>query len=363
MDTGAADDLNVHTVFLYAGLMAQSWAVVAEAPQQVSFRLIPRREIGPDEVLVQLEHSWISNGTEGSYLRGERVGGDTPWRPGDPAPFPHVPGYQSVGIVLEVGSQVPGLKPGNRVAATSARVDGMFHGWAGHVSPAIHHWADVLTLPEGLEPIAASGLVLVQVGFNVGTRPVMEPGDRAIVIGDGMVGHWSAQTLRSRGAVVALIGRHESRISRDVPQSGDIHLLTSQPDWKERLSEWAGSDVQVVAHTAGPIQPMIEMFPLLRRGAQLVSAGFVGTDGWVDVQALRDRELSLHAVSGMNRSRLEKTLALLAKGKLSTLPLISHHFPAQQAAEAFRLVLGPSATHLGVILDWSGVPADGSELS
>ena len=49
---------------------------------------------------------------------------------------------------------------------------------------------------------------------------------------------------------------------------------------------------------------------------------------------------------------MDATLDLLTQGVLKTLPLITHHFPAAQAGEAFDLILSRREPVLGVILDW-----------
>ena len=85
-------------------------AVVFKCKNEVSFDSVDCPDPESDQVVVDVSYSWISNGTEGSYLRGERIDGDTPWRPGDPTPFPVVAGYQKVGIVDWVGPDVVDLK-------------------------------------------------------------------------------------------------------------------------------------------------------------------------------------------------------------------------------------------------------------
>src|SRR3954468_21772714 len=102
-------------------------AAVAVAPWKVEYREVETPEPGPDDVVVRVLHSWISNGTEGSFVRGERIAGDTPRAETDPLPFPHVPGYQKVGIVDWVGSSVHEIEVGERVFATVSRVEGMFY--------------------------------------------------------------------------------------------------------------------------------------------------------------------------------------------------------------------------------------------
>ncbi|MGH7491656.1 MAG: hypothetical protein ACREOO_04605 [bacterium] len=90
-------------------------AVVFSAPRQVEFMEVHCPDPGPDDVVVRLTHSWISNGTEGSFLRGERIDGDTPYRAGDAWPFPIIAGYQKVGVAEWVGAAVHDIAVGETV--------------------------------------------------------------------------------------------------------------------------------------------------------------------------------------------------------------------------------------------------------
>ena len=329
----------------------QAQAVVAVEPNRVEFQTVEVPEPTVEDVVVRVTHSWISNGTEGSFVRGERIAGDTPRRESDPLPFPHAPGYQKVGIVEGVGSAVDDLKAGDVVFATVSKIEGMFFSHAGHVSPAVTHRSQVFRLPESVSPLAASGLVLTQVGYNVGMRPEVRPGDAAVVLGDGMVGHWSAQTLAHRGARVMLVGKHEERLALfDAEGSRRVNL--SNEDLLEAVKEWAPEGVQAVADTVGTVSSVEALIPRMKRLGHLVSAGFHGPHGRIDIQAMRDRELTLHAPAGWTTPRLLETLELLRTGALRTEPLITHRFPASQATEAYDLILSRREPVLGVILDW-----------
>jgi len=332
----------------------QEWgrAVVATAPNRIEFQKVRLPAPTPDDVVVRVLHSWISNGTEGSFVRGERIAGDTPRTDADPLPFPHVPGYQKVGIAEWVGSNVDGIQPGDMVFSSVSRVDGMFYQTGGHVSPAITDKSNVWKLPSGLDPVSASGLVLVQVGYNVGMRAPIHPGDSVIVLGDGMVGQWSAQTFQHRGARVLLAGRHDERLGLFHATPGGRTVNTRHEDLAAIAREWAPRGVQAIADTVGSVADVEALYPVLKRGAHLVSAGFYGHEGRIDIQTMRNYELSLHAPSGWTRERMDATLALLGAGKLETLSLITHRFPVADAADAFDLILGRRAPVLGVILDW-----------
>src|SRR5262249_34660358 len=154
----------------------------ATAPRVVTFQTIDVPDPTSQDVVVRVTHSWISNGTEGSFVRGERIAGDTPRAPEDPLPFPHVPGYQKVGFVTHVGSDVTDIEVGDLVFATVSHVSGMFYSSGGHVSPAVTHRSQVWKLPQDVSPVAVSGLVLTQVGYNIGSRPPLQPGEAAVVI-------------------------------------------------------------------------------------------------------------------------------------------------------------------------------------
>lgn len=326
-------------------------AVVFTDRNQISFQEVECPDPLSDQLVVRVTHSWISNGTEGSYLRGERVDGDTPWRPGDPHPFPIVAGYQKVGIVEWVGPEIDDLKVGDMVFASIGKVDGMFEPRGGHISPSVCNRGAVIKLPEGMkmDPVAFSGLVLTQVGYNAGERPRLEKGDGAIVVGDGLVGQWAAQMLASRGAEVVLVGRHPSRLAHFT--QGET-MLEDGGAWVEKVAKRFPNGAQVAVDTVGSIELMVTLQSLLKRFAHLVSAGFYGPDDRLELQPPRYKELSIDLVSGATLPRLEATLKHVEDGILDTLSLITHRFPVSRAAEAWQLIESKREHVMGVILEW-----------
>lgn len=327
-------------------------AVVFTAPTTVAVREVTCPDPGPGDVVVRVTHSWISNGTEGSYLRGERSDGDTPFQPGDPVPFPVVAGYQKIGVVEHVGADVTDLEVGETVFATIGLVEGMHHDYAGHVSPSVCPRQEVFKLPAGVDPLAVAPLVLAQVGYNGGTRPPVAPGDVAVVVGDGMVGQWTAQTLSRRGAEVVLVGRHADRLAQFAGWPGAHTVHAREADWVAAVRERVPGGVQVGVDTVGSLDVMDGLQAVAARFGHLVSAGFYGPADRLALQPPRYKELSIHLVSGWTRARLEATLDAVAEGALETLPLLTHRFPVARAAEAWALIESKREPVLGVVLDW-----------
>jgi 2-desacetyl-2-hydroxyethyl bacteriochlorophyllide A dehydrogenase len=237
---------------------------------------------------------------------------------------------------------------GETVFATMGAVNGMFSPRGGQISPSIAI-GGLWKLPEGHDPLKFSGLVLTQVGYNCGTRPPIESGEPAIVIGDGLVGQWAAQTLAWRGANVMLIGRHEDRLKRF--NQGEC-VNAKMTNWVEAALVRFGKTVQVVVDTVGSVEAVQSAYPLMRKYGHIVSAGFYGTEDQLPLQPPRYGELSIDLVSGWEQDRMDKTLDLIAKGTLKTEELVTHRFPVARAAEAWALIESKSEPVLGVILEW-----------
>ncbi|QGQ94229.1 hypothetical protein EHS13_04565 [Paenibacillus psychroresistens] len=323
--------------------------VVFKERLKVAYQDVSIPEPQVDDVVISVEYSWISNGTESSYLRGERSNGETAFKNGDPIPFPQINGYQKVGKITSIGANVTGFNVGERVFAAMSKVEGMFVPYGGHISPAVTPLSQVWKIPSAADPLAYSGLVLTQVGYNCGMCPPVKAGDYAVVIGDGMVGQWAAQTLLHRGAQVFVLGRHQDRL--DLLPAAITAINTKQTSRDEALKAVNGK-VAIIVDSVGSMESVLKLFPLAKVDSHLVSAGFYEADGRIDIQLLRTKRMTLYCPSGWTQAAMDETIVGITEGWLQTIPLITHHFPVEQAVEAWDLILDPSKNKLGVVLDW-----------
>src|SRR5690606_1615986 len=162
-------------------------------------------------------------------------------------------GYQKIGVVEWVGPEVKDIAVGETVFAAMGKVSGMFSPMAGQLSPSVSPRNHIWKLPDGVDPLPYSGLVLTQVGYYCGIRPSLEVGQGAVVIGDGMVGHWAAQTLAWRGAEVVLVGRHADRLAK-FPTGPMRHIVNAKEvDWLDAVRQLLPDKVQVAVDTVGSI--------------------------------------------------------------------------------------------------------------
>jgi 2-desacetyl-2-hydroxyethyl bacteriochlorophyllide A dehydrogenase len=272
---------------------------------------------------------------------------------------PLVPGYQKVGTVMAVGSDVKDLSIGQWVFATSSMMDdpNASRGWGGHIEHSVQHQNEVIPLPADIDPMAAAGLVLTQVGFNGGSRPPVNDGDRAIVVGDGLVGQWLAQTLRHRGAHVVLVGRRPDRLALAEKYSADVVANSHDTSLEEVAAEHGPDGFAIIGDTVGTAESVESLLRLVGHNGNLILNGYYREgQHLLSINQLHGREVTVHSPSGWSRDRLTATLELVAAGALKTSELTTHIFDAEAASDAYDLVLNKPEPFLGIVIKWREPP-------
>ena len=309
---------------------------------------VPRPREG--DVLVEIEHSALSPGTERWCLTGSLE------VPGEGSPsFPHVPGYQAAGVVRKVGRAVTTLVPGDRVFSRNCAVPPAWQGswWGGHVGVHVAPEASVIRLPAEVTTEQAAGLLLAQVGYNGAFKPPVNPGDTAVVIGEGLVGQYAAQVLRSRGARVIVSGLQGFRLDMARQFAADEVVDASREDLAAYVKKRFARGVDVVVETASSAATVQLGAALLRNGGHLVLNGFYPpSESRIDWHWLRGKEITLYCPNSRTRERLEATLSLVAAGVLKVSELVTHRVPLADAARAYEMLLDRDAEFLGVVLRW-----------
>ena len=328
----------------------KSPAIVFTAPGEVevSQAEVPFPEAG--EALIRTEYSLISTGTERWIWRGEFH------KPGEPPPpFPLVPGYQRVGIVEEVGEGVEHLQPGMRVTATVSRLEAPTAFSGSHAQYGVTPADQCLPVEPDVSPVAVSGLVLTQVGYNGGSRPRIEGGEVAVVIGDGLVAQWIAQRLNVRGARVILAGRHELRLDRAEAYAKALAVDVRSEDLEAAVREVAPEGADIAVDTVSLTETVQQAISLLRRDGQLVLNGYYREGHHLlDIQQVHFKELTVYGPAGWTVPRLEATLAAIRAGEFEVEGLVTHRVSWREAAEAYRrLVWDKAEEFLGIVIDWT----------
>lgn len=300
---------------------------------------------GPEQVVVRMNASGISAGTEGSILRGIRTHNGT---------FPLITGYQGAGVVEWAGDHVPQFSVGQRVAVTAVAETliepKMNIVWGTHASRVIADPSGVHPIPEGVPDDQAALVTLWAVGLHGVNITGVAPQDTVLVIGLGLVGLSYAQCARAAGATV--VGLDLAQDRAQMLRSLGMEAFTDVEAVRAWLGERSLPGFAVVAQAtqSGAVTDL---------ALQLVTArGKVVWQGWYPGQVCFDFNTAHGKQVTMcfpcsTGGRQPRLLEMIAADEFEAGALISHHFPVERCQEAYDLAVFRPMECLGVVLEWS----------
>jgi NADPH:quinone reductase len=156
-------------------------------------------------------------------------------------PFPFTPGFEIGGEVIEVASDVTGLKPGDRVMGT------LPHG--GYADEAVVAAADLTPIPAAMDYAVAAGFP-VAYGTSHGAldwRARLQPGETLLVHGAaGGVGLTAVEIGKAMGATVIATAGSAAKLAIAGRHGADHLIDYSHEDIRVRvkaLTDGRGVDV------------------------------------------------------------------------------------------------------------------------
>lgn len=317
--------------------------VKGEGYGNVFLEEVPVPEIAARQVLVRAHTSLISRGSE-ILARYRRDG------PVDPRAM----GYSLAGTVVAAGEEAraAGYAPGDHVFALSPHAEYV-------VGDVDEESLRLLKLPPGMPWQRAPFIALARGGVAWAIASQAQPTDTAVVLGQGLVGNLVMQAHRIRGVGrLITVDPLDLRVRVSCECGADVAIHAGQVDAVaevKRLTGGKGADV-VVDCVGGPpgvqsFQSALEMVKTL--GTIHLIGLYHGQPLPLDSGKIQRRKL----IGGYYLSEPlgplnVRAAELIAAGQMRVDPLITHRFPAAQAAEAFALLDEQIDQALGVLLEW-----------
>ena len=315
-----------------AGLTAR--AVVLEQPEVLTLRELALDACGDHDLVIDIEYSGISTGTEKLLWSGRM-----PVFPG--MGYPLVPGYESVGRVVEAGSGARHLL-GQRVFVPGARCYGPVRGlFGGASSRLVSAESRVVTVDEALGERAVL-LALAATAYHAvaggGEREDIVPPD--LIVGLGVLGRLLARmTVVAGFAPPTVWETHAGR------RSGASGYGVVAPDDDPRR------DYQAIFDCSGDAAILDTLIARLAPGGEIVLAGFYTEPLHFDFAPAFMREAHIRCAAEWKRPDLLAVRELTENGRLSLDGLITHHEDPLHADLAYRTAFGDPAC-LKMVLDW-----------
>jgi bacteriochlorophyllide a dehydrogenase len=307
-------------------------AVVLEAPERLALSRLGLSEPGEGDIVVDVEWSGISTGTERLLYAGRM-----PHFPG--MGYPLVPGYESVGRVAEAGP-ASGLRVGERVFVPGARCFGEVRGlFGGAASRLVVPGARAVPVDEGLGERGVL-LALAATARHAVAGGAARPD---LIVGHGVLGR-----LLARLAVLA--GGEPVVWERDaVRAEGAAGYRVVRPDEDGRR------DYRAVYDVSGDGSLLDTLIGRLAPGGEVVLAGFYAEPLSFAFPPAFMREARIRVAAEWREPDLAAVKALIGDGRLSLDGLITHRRDAAMAPDAYRTAFGDPAC-LKMILDWRTCP-------
>ncbi len=305
-------------------------AVVMEGPQRLSLRRLSLQSFEPGDVVVDIEYSGISTGTERLLWTGRM-----PSFPG--MGYPLVPGYESVGRVVDAGPDAK-ARIGQTVFVPGAScfkdARGLFGGAARRlIVPSRRAIAIGESIREQGVLIALAATA--QHAIAGGAAP-------QLIVGHGVLGRLLARLTIAAGHAAPTVW--ETNPAR---RNGGDGYVVVDPGADDRR------DYGVIVDVSGDSDILNSLIARMARGGEIVLAGFYEKPLSFDFAPSFMREARIRVAAEWKPEDLAVTLAAMDDGRLSLDGLITHRMDAADAGQAYRTAFGDSAC-LKMILDWKG---------
>lgn len=200
----------------------------------------------------------------------------------------------------------------------------------------------IVPLPAGLDPRDACLVEPVAVAVHGVRRSGVRPGQQALVVGAGTIGLCAVVAARAAGALVDVVARHD-------------HQREAAERLGASLEVRPGPVYDVVFESAGTSAALATAVAHCRSTGRVVLLGTPWDGLELPALDLAIREVSLvpsmaYGRSGASRD-VDVAAAMLATQPEIAATLITHRFPLDAAAEAFRVAADRASGAIKVVLE------------
>lgn len=309
----------------------ETFAVVMDAPEKISVRQLLLNDAGPDDIVVEIDWSGISTGTERLLWSGRM-----PPFPG--MGYPLVPGYESVGRIVSTENRcgrpigAPVFVPGSS-CFRDAR--GLFGGAARRlIVPATR------AISLGDEVVGEEGVLLALAA--TAHHAVVGGVPPSLIVGHGVLGRLLARVTMALGNPAPTVW--ETNPGRSTGSAGYQVLHPDQDDRR---------DYPAICDVSGDANILDSLISRLSHGGEVVLAGFYEKHLSFAFPPTFMREARIRVAAEFKSDDVSNVLDLIRNEKLSLSGLITHRSDVSDAGTAYATAFGDTAC-LKMIIDWRG---------
>lgn len=310
--------------------MTDALAVIFDQPERLRLARLDLPELTSGDVLVEVDFSGISTGTERLLWQG-----NMPAFPG--MGYPLIPGYETVGRVIAKNGDV-GVALGTRVFVPGANCfDGIRGLFGGAASKLVVPAARVIPI-EGDNHQDSVLLALAATAYHgLVNGPLPE-----LIIGHGVLGRLMSRMVPLLGGEPVVVWDIDPGRRDD---AANYRVTCAEDD--------ARRDYATIADVSGDSDILDSAVQRLARGGEILLAGFYHDRLNFAFPPAFMKEARIRIAAEWQPADMAGVMDLLSAGLLDLSGLVTHREPVDNAELAYRTAFTDRHC-LKMILDWRG---------
>lgn len=331
-------------------------AIVYEGVGRVTFKEVAPPKVRKDTIIVKVDRCAICGTDVKAYTIG--ISSIKP---------PVILGHEFVGKVFQVGSDIEGFEPGERVSLATTLpcgrcimcmrslfnlcenktpvgtwIDGAFAEFVEIPYRGIIH-GNLIKVPDELSDDYAT--LSEPLGCVINAQNIANVGfpDTVLVIGAGPLGLLHAETAKARGASKTIL-LQRSKYRFEMAKSFNIdHLICIEESdpFEAVMDLTSGRGADVVINAAPSLEATRYAFRLVAKAGRVSLFASVPKDNpWlsVDMNLIHYNQLEVYGASDSTARNHTEAVKLLSTGKISASSLITHTFGLKEFFKGIKLI-------------------------
>jgi threonine 3-dehydrogenase len=324
---------------------------------------VPEPQVGPNDVLIAVRRASIC-GTDVHIYEWNEWARRT-------VTVPLTLGHEFAGEVVDVGSEVWGYAPGDRVSAEGHVTCGYCRNCrAGRRHLCVHTVGVGVHRPGGFAEsvvVPASNIFKLPDEMSYDLAAILDPfgnathtalsfdlaGEDVLITGAGPIGIMACRIARFVGArhiVITDVNDYRLELARRMGATValDVRTASIRDAMRELgLAEGFGVGFEMSGHSGA----LIDLLAAMRHGGKVALLGLPPGPVTIDWNDVIFKGLTLKGIYGREMFETWYKMASMLQSGLSIDPIISHHLPFTEYDRAFEILRSGRAGK--IILEWS----------
>lgn len=323
----------------------------------------PKPQVGPNDVLIKITKTAIC-GTDMHIYKWDEWAQKT-------IPVPMAVGHEYVGVVAEVGSEVRGLKVGQRVSGEGHLVCGhcrncragrrhLCRNTTGVGVNRTGAFAEYLSIPaENAFPIPddiPDEIAAIFDPFGNATHTALSfemVGEDVLITGAGPIGIMAVAICRHVGArhiVITDVNEYRLELAKKMGATRAVNVSKENlNDVMKELKMNEGFDVGL--EMSGVPQAFRSMLEVMNHGGKIAMLGIPPSEAAIDWNQVIFKGLIIKGIYGREMYETWYKMVAMIQSGLDLTPIITHQFPVDEFQQGFDTMASGNSGK--VVLSWT----------